>query len=288
MKDIFTFVDAGTRPLRNHQFVSAVLNEKRDNLLSKPKLIMSMADKGVGDSEADIQFRLNATGNIFTATTGKDGQVSEEAKALFKSVTVLFSAMTKAMHEAGKDLFDYDAWTDLIGRSGYFVEMAKFQQTLEIKSGELSIDTQVVAQLLPGLTSGSSMEIAKSVLTAMNGKFGFSETDENTKFAHLLFINEEIMGSATVTIRLFFASKKSHVATTESPCHKTTKKTFSQSQEANTFLFVDPDTIAEYAKKYDPENEPESYGRLIDSLIKHLSGDSNKDESEDSNKDKSE
>ena len=274
MKKIFEFEEAGSVPLANHSFVSEKLNEMKGKTLSQPERTVLLGEEpsqNTGDSEANVQFRLNATGNIFTSTSNKDGQVSDEAKDLFKSVTVLFSAMTKAMHDAGKDLFDYSSWTDLIGRSGNFVEMSKFQQTLEIKSSELSIDTQVVQQMLPGITSGSSMDIAKSVLSAINGKFGESSTDEDTKFAHLMFINEELMGSATVTIRLFYASKKSHVAMTKSPCHKTVSKTFSQDQEANTFLFVDPDTIAKYAGKYDPDNQPESYKKLIDSLSKLIS-----------------
>lgn len=275
MKDIFKFEEAGSVPLSAHTFVSENLNKKKKRLLAKPMPMLATVgeeEEDRGDTEASVKFRLNTTGNIFTSTTSKDGQVSDEAKALFKSVTVLFSAMTKAMHDAGKDLLDYASWVDLIGKTGYFVEMQKFQKTLEIKSNELTIDTQVVQQILPGITSGNSMEIAKSVLTAINGKFGASSQDENTKFAHLMFINEEIMGAASVTVRLFYASKKSHVAITQSPCHKTVSKSISQQQEANTFLFVDPDTIAQYADKYDPDKAPASYNKLIGYLSDLITG----------------
>lgn len=265
--EIFKFVDAGSAPLATHTFVSPGLEKVRATALSQVRL-KADGDKKDGDSEADVKFRLNATGNIFTSTTSGDGQVSDEAKALFKSVSVLFSAMTKAMRDANKDLFDYEAWASLIGKSGYFVEMQEFHQTLDIKSSDLTIDTQIVQQLLPGITGGSSLSIAKSVLGAFSGKFSSSTTDEKSKLAHLLFINEEIMGSATVTVRLFFASKASHTTITQSPCHQRVTKSFQQEQAANTFLFVDPDTIAQYADKYDPEKVPESYKNLIDSLSK--------------------
>lgn len=267
--EIFKFVDAGSAPLAKHTFVSPGLEKVRATALSQVRLKAGAdGDEKDGDSEADVKFRLNATGNIFTSTTSNDGQVSDEAKALFKSVSVLFSAMTKAMRDANKDLFDYEAWASLIGKSGYFVEMQQFQQTIDIKSSDLSVDTQIVQQLLPGITGGSSLAIAKSVLSAFSGKFSSSSTDEKSKFAHLLFINEEIMGSATVTVRLFFASKTSHTTITQSPCHQRVTKSFTQEQAANTFLFVDPDTIAQYADKYDPEKVPESYKNLIDSLSK--------------------
>ena len=130
MKDIFKFVYAGRLPLSEHNFVATKLNKQK--CAARPMLMAELAEgddfaESTGDSEADIKFRLNATGNIFTSTTSEDGQVSDEAKALFKSVTVLFSAMTKAMHDAEKSLFDYDTWVDLIGKTGYFIEMQKFQ-----------------------------------------------------------------------------------------------------------------------------------------------------------------
>lgn len=268
MKKIFEFCDAGYAPLVDHKFISEDLNKIVDKYAAQ-KLLATAGDDD-GDREASVTFRINSTGNIFTSTTNINGEVSDAARNLFKSITVLFAAMTKAMSDSGKDLFDYDAWAKLIGGTGYFVEMSKYQRNLVIKSSELSVDTQIVQQLLPGLTSGSSLDIAKSVLQAMNGKFSSSETTDDSKIGHLLFINEEIMGAASVTVRLFFASKKTHETTTSSPCHKTVKTSFEQLQEANTFLFVDPDTIAEYAEKYDPEKKPEAYQRLIDSLKKAI------------------
>ncbi|MEQ6890450.1 hypothetical protein ABE957_17385 [Halomonas sp. CS7] len=284
MKNVFDFEEAGSVPLADHTFVSERLNKLKESVDFQPSTMKAMVgeeDEVSGDSEASVRFRLNATGNIFTSTTSKDGEVSEEAKELFKSVTVLFSAMTKAMQDANKDLFDYDSWVNLIGKTGYFVEVQKFRQTLEIKSCELSVDTQVVQQMLPGVTSGNSMEIAKSVLSAINGKFGASSEGSTSKLAHLMFINEEVMGAASVTVRLFYATKESHEAITESPCHKTVSRSFSQNQEANTFLFVDPDTIAKYADRYDPDRVPESYSRLIEHLADLLADEEGEGKKED-------
>jgi hypothetical protein len=274
-KEIQTFVDAGSTNLKNYTFVSTNLNKESAEPPKMPlmPLVSSMALESDSehnlnpDSEKSVEFRLNQTGNIFYSTTSP--QIEEDTKKLFESITVLFAAMTKALAQKNKDLFDYDAWSSIISKSGYFIEVQKFETTLTIESNSLTIDTQVVQQLLPGLKSGSSMEIAKSVLSALNGKFSSQGTTDETKFGHLLFICEELFGSPSITVRLFFATKKSHASITSSSCHNTTSKQFSQTQEANTFLFVSPETIAKFADDFN--KTPDSYNQLITTLSTYIS-----------------
>ena len=209
---------------------------------------------------------MNQTGNIFYSTTSDVLQV--ETKKLFDSVTVLFAAMTKALREKNKDLFDYASWSNIITKSGYFVEVQKFERTLTIESNSLAINTQIIQQLLPGLTSGNSLEIAKNVLNAINGEYKSSKMNDASKLGHILFICEELFGAPSITVRLFFITKKSHEKITSSPCHKTISQSFEQMQEANTFLFVSPDTIAEFAGKFG--DTPEAYNNLIKKLSGYI------------------
>ncbi|ENY0881415.1 Zygote formation protein zyg1 [Enterobacter hormaechei] len=170
--------------------------------------------------------------------------------------------MTAGLNACEKSLFDYDTWRSVIGKSGFFVEVQKTRNMMTIKNSGVTVNTQIVQQLLPGLTSGSAMEIAKGVLSAVNGEFQASERAEEAKIGHLLFICEELFGAPSVTVRLFFASKKSHSTFTNSPCHKSVSTTFEQLQEANTYLFVSPESIAEYAKRF--TEQPEEYLNLIE------------------------
>lgn len=212
--------------------------------------------------EVPVHFIMNQTGNIYYACTSE--QLMERSKDLFDSVTVLFAAMTRALSLQNKTLFDYAAWSNLIRSTGYFVEVQKFRSMLNIKSGALTVDTQIVQTLLPGLTSGNSMNIAKGVLSALSGEFSAEGVGEDTQLAHILFICEELFGAPSVTVRLFYASKKTHKTVTQSPCHKSVQVSYEQLQEANTFLFVDPDAIAKFAKKF--IDEPEEYRQLIERL----------------------
>jgi hypothetical protein len=263
---IRTFADVGSESLGQYVFVAPQLNQQKAKKLAPRLLAAGVGAEAAEDEEKPVQFRMNQTGNIFYATTSPELQ--EKSKALFDSVTVLFAAMTKALADKGKDLFDYPAWSAVIGRSGYFVEVQKFEKRLNIDSGSLTIDTQIVQQLLPGLKAGSSMEIAKGVLGALNGKFSAETTTETTKIGHLLFICEELFGAPSVTVRLFFASKTSHTTITSSPCHKSASQKLEQLQQANTFLFVDPDTIANFAGKFARSNE--EYKKLVEQLSGYI------------------
>jgi hypothetical protein len=253
---INTFVDAGSAPLSDYVFVAEELNKRR----ASPRPLRAAPDQP--DSEAPVKFRLNQTGNIFYSTSSD--ALTKETKDLFDSVTVLFSAMTAALSKKGKDLFDYDAWSNVIRQSGFFIEVQKFEKVMTISDNSVTVDTQVVQQLLPGLTSGSSMEIAKSVLSALSGKYSVATFKDDSKFSHLLFICEELFGAPSVTVRLFFGTKKTHSVVTSSPCHKSSSKTFEQSQQADTFLFVDPKTIAKFAGQF-ATSTPE-YEKLIAKL----------------------
>lgn len=266
---IQTFVDAGTESLSEHTFVSEELNKKKDD---RPELMRARGGGNPnpgqegGDSEESVRYRMNQTGNIFYSTTSP--LIQEETKELFNSVSVLFAAMTRAMKDQGYDLFDYAEWSKLIRGTGYFVEVTKLYKTITISSSYLTIDTQIVQDLLPGLKQGSSMDIAKSVLRGIGGKFELNTSTAKTEFGHLLFICEELFGAASITVRLFKASKDSHKKVTKSGCHESSTTTYTQEQEADTFLFVSPATIAKFASTFG--DRPEAFDNLIEDLKKSI------------------
>jgi hypothetical protein len=221
------------------------------------------------DLEAIAQFRLNRTGNIYYS--GTDELLQKETKDLFDSVTVLFSAMTKAMTlNAAKDkqeitLFDINKWGRLIRGSGFFVEVQKYRKTLEIRSNSISVNTQIINQMIPGITSGASMEIAKGVLASIDSTFKSATEEEKEQFGHLLFYCEEIMGTPSVTVRLINITQENMAKRTETNCSKSVSKSYSMDQAADTFLFVSPDVINRFAGDFG--NYSEEYDMLVDTLV---------------------
>jgi hypothetical protein len=101
-----TFVDGGSMPLNKHSFVSDELNQKKAEKTAFKAAADALRETG-GDTEMNVKFRLNQTGNIFYSTTSE--LLQADTKKLFDSVTVLFVAVAQALKGKGKDLFDYDA-----------------------------------------------------------------------------------------------------------------------------------------------------------------------------------
>ncbi|UZJ58039.1 hypothetical protein OKW98_15595 [Pseudomonas sp. KU26590] len=268
VKAVSSFVEGGTADLRTYKFASAELNKNLQNYLATSSLVEAVAvagneSGGTGDSEAGVQFRLNTTGNIFYSTTSPE--LEADTKALFNSASVLFAAMTKAMHQAGKTLFDYDSWAQLIGKTGYFVEMEDFQQNLHIEESSITIDTQIVQELLPGVMDNTStMTIAKAVLGAFNTQLTSKSSDDSTKVGHLLFFCEELFGAPSVSVRIFYATKTTHTQVTSTSCSHTSSVTIDQTQQASTYLFIDPTTISAYCASLNSDQP--AYDALVSKM----------------------
>lgn len=134
----------------------------------------SFASSGVHEVPATKEFVVNATGNLFVATTlngGIDGDstISEEAKTAFGQVSVFFAAMTKAMAEEGKTLFDYKSINNVVSTSGLFVKVTDSNVRFTSKAWGVKLGNQLV-QTLFGL-SGSLGSIGKSLMN-MVGSIG--------------------------------------------------------------------------------------------------------------------
>lgn len=259
-------VEAGHENLRSYKFASNALNPVIHNN-AVTAVVAAAAPEG--DDELKVHFRLNATGNVWYATTTKANSLGEDTKELFNSVLVLYAAMTKAMAEANKSLFDFDEWSKMIRKSGFFIEVGKVQKHLSIGSATISVDTQILSQLLQGIDKApSAMQIGKDILSALNGEYSGKSKKEDAKMGHLLFICEEIMGASSVSVRLFFADSKQMEVMTKSPCHKSTSESYEQEQRIDTFRFVSPEQISKYAKKFKVDDP--DYLALVQKLRESL------------------
>jgi hypothetical protein len=263
-------VEAGHEKLGSYEFASSALRPVKLKSAAPAAAAAGVAgEPPEGDDELQVHFRLNATGNVWYATTTKADLLEEETKELFNSVLVLYAAMTKVMAGANKSLFDFDEWSKMIRTSGFFIEVGKVQKIMSIGSATVSIDTQILSQLLQGIAKApSALEIGKEILSALKGEYSGKAKKEEAKIGHLLFICEEIMGASSVSVRLFFADSKQMELMTKSPCHKSESQSYEQEQRIDTFRFVSPEQISKYAKKF-KDNDPD-YMALVKKLQESL------------------
>lgn len=221
----------------------------------------------IQDREENTSFRLNRTGNILYATTNPELQ--QETRYLFDSVTVLFSAMTKALSLTNKDLFSRTAWKKMIERSGFFAAVQQFHQTIENTETNVAINTQVVSRMIPGIVQGGpSMTIAKSVMGVIDGKYRVASSEEKSEMAHVLFICEEIFGAPLVTVRIFNFDEHTVVNEAEVSCGSATVNTFKLNLTADSYLFVSPEVIQRHAGRLTEQSE--AYNLLVKDLAGHI------------------
>merc|ERR1712217_551927 len=240
-RKVATFGDAFKVRLKSYDFAS-------------PKLARYKTAK---DGELAMSCRLNQTGNIFYATD-EGSKIGHDTQQLFKGTQVLLTAMTKALAQKNKTLFDYDAWEHMLAQSGNFTQVMKSEETISIKTGKATIDTQIIASLIPAFSDAagsSSLAIAKKVLGALGGEYRAESTTSEARKAHILFYCEEIMGAPSVIVRLYHMEKSAFERIASMPCGQAATSATTMTVLNTAFMFVSPRDIKENAAGLNEDDE---------------------------------
>lgn len=230
---------------------------KATPMISKPDTRALVLSSDTSSIPATKQFAINATSNLFVATTlnkGADGatEISQEAETAFGQVSVFFAAMTKAMAEANKSLYDFDAMSKLISASGLFVKVN--QTDIQFKSSEYGIrlGSELIETLL-GL-SGNLASIAKSFagLVQSVGKesieIALKKQDKTGKVGSIVFVCEYLLGAVSITPIAIYTQTEQAIANFEAgPCLKYNQGSLDLTLTKEVYLFVPPTFMKEAA-----------------------------------------
>lgn len=244
----------------------------------------SRAKNPISNNQTNIpatkQFVVNATGNLFIATTlsspDTPENISEEAKEAFAQVSVFFAALTKAMSDSGKSLYDYDALNDLIMGSGLFVNVTKSTINFESSSWGVTFSNQLIQALL-GL-SGNLAALSHSLrsLIASVGSEGLkvakNRVTSNKKVGTIIFVCEYLMGAVSITPLVFsIDASLSEGDLKLGPCFDANnqKKIFHIEKEVH--LFVPPNFIRQASELNEAMSDPE-FNNLVESMKRSIEG----------------
>lgn len=227
---------------------------------------------------ATKQFVVNATGNLFVATTlsspDTPQDISKEAEEAFGQVSVFFAALTKAMSDSGKSLFDYNALNKLIKGSGLFVNVTKSEVEFESSSWGVTFSNQLIQTLL-GL-SGNLAAIAQSLrsLIASVGKEGISikkdESSKDTKVGTIVFVCEYLMGAVSITPIVFsIDTSKNEKSLDVGPCFNANAEKTVFNIDKEVHLFVPPRFIHHAAELNEAMSDPE-FNNLVESMKRSI------------------
>ncbi|MCG8637558.1 MAG: hypothetical protein MI863_27270 [Desulfobacterales bacterium] len=231
---------------------------------------------------ATKQFAVNATGNLFIATTLNGGDadtatISEEAEEAFGQVSVFFAAMTKAMSEAGVSLYDHDAINKLVSASGLFVKVTESKVFFESSQWGLTFGNQLI-QALFGL-SGNLASIGKSLMDMIAGMGKESITissdtsGKKTKVGTIVFVCEYILGMISITPIVISVDAKDAAGTWKAgPCFKAQHQKNQINILKSVYLFVPPSFIKEAAALNEAMSDPE-FNNLVESMKSVISVD---------------
>ena len=217
-----------------------------------PKVITTDA----ATKAATKTFAVSATGNLFIASTlngGEDSTVelTDSAREAFSQVSVFFAAMTKAIAEKGKSLYDYDAIDQVISQSGMFVKVSQMDYKLTTSKSGVELSKELVQTIMAGFSGnmakvGESLTGMVSSMGAEGIKFSREKRKEEAKVASLIFVCEYLMGAISIT-PILVASElgKLKAVLKAGPCFKAQKSKLTYELTKFQYLFVPPKFMEE-------------------------------------------
>ncbi|MGQ1786190.1 MULTISPECIES: hypothetical protein [unclassified Saccharicrinis] len=229
---------------------------------------------------ATKQFVVNATGNLFVATTlnGVDTDhvtISNEAEEAFGQVSLFFAAMTKAMTEAGANLYDYDALDKLVSSSGLFVKVTQSNIRFISSQWGLTIGNQLI-QTLFGL-SGNLASIGKSLMDMIVGmgeesiKIESESSSKKTRVGTIVFVCEYLLGAVSITpIIISVDAKEAARIMKAGPCLSFENKRYEISIRKAVYLFVPPSFVKHAVSLNEAMSDPE-FNNLVESIKSAIS-----------------
>lgn len=226
-------------------------------------------------------FAVNATGNLFVATTLNGGEagnadISEEAKIAFGQVSVFFAAMTKAMveNDSTSKVYDYETINEIVSKSGMFVKVTDSEIIFKSSAWGIKFGQDLITTLL-GLSGGLNT-IAKSLTDMIVGigkkadgiEIGADNQQSRKKVGTIVFVCEYLLGAVSITpIVLSIDAEDAQKAYRAGPCFKANSKENKIDIVKQVYSFVPP----EFMKQAVALNEAMNNEQFLD-LVKQLKG----------------
>ncbi len=216
------------------------------------------------NEEGKKYYIFNQTGNIMISTTvTEDTEISKEAKDVFAETSVFFAGMTRAItttpnpHDNGNpySIYNYHALESIIGGSGLFVHVTEEDLIHTTKKFGTEFSEDLIKGLLGLATGAGALSFAEAMISSMGKealRINSSSESQESKVGNIVFVCEYLMGVPLVTAIVVYIDSKAHKQTINiGPCFKETSTSTTLKMHKDTYLFVPPSFIKNYAKDLD-------------------------------------
>ncbi|MHC4739888.1 MAG: hypothetical protein ACYS9Y_13360 [Planctomycetota bacterium] len=236
------------------------------------------AVKDPNNVEAKKYYIFNETGNIMIASTIETSQPLEESvQRIFAEVSVFFAGMTRAITTTTNpvtkrpySIYNYHALERIIGGSGLFVHVTEEDVNYTTSSFGVDFSKELLEALL-GLATGAGEMGFASAMMASIGKEGLriskSESHTESKAGNIVFVCEYLLGMPIVSAIVVYADCKKHEKELRAgPCFRKQSQEMTWTLHKDTYLFVTPTFIRDYASDLDSIRSDPNYVELINWL----------------------
>ena len=246
-------------------------------------------------------FAINATGNLFVASTlnGGDAGLTADAEKAFGQVSVFFAAMTKAIAESKNpktkqnySFYDYDAINQIVSTSGLFIKVGQNDVDFSSNSWGVQFSIELVEAIF-GNFSGGLEQIGKalfSMITSMGSegakqiKISGDSSSLDSKLGTIIFVCEYLLGAVSISpIVVYIDLKKSSHAITVGPCFHADAVSTKLTLHKENYLFVPPTFMDQAGTMNEAMANPE-FQKMVNQMKGHLTGETDQDQSQDQNK----
>lgn len=242
--------------------------------------------------EAKKYYTFNETGNIMLSSTADTTvPIQESVQKIFAEVAVFFAGMTKAISttpsgrkdKRGKDInysiYNYQALERVIDGSGLFVHVN--EEDVLYSSNKFGADfSKDLVESLLGLATGAGEMAFASAMVASIGKeglkIGASSSTTDSRVGNIVFVCEHLLGMPIISAIVVYAHyHKVMQKVSIGPCFSESSVQIDWELHKDTYLFVPPSIIHEYAGDLDSIENDAKYQQLINwlkGLVKPRSG----------------
>lgn len=235
--------------------------------------------------QATKYYIFNQTGNIMLSSTVDTNEpIAEAAQKVFAEVAVFFAAMTKAIASTPNpnapadqngnhppySVYSHEALQAVIDKSGLFVQVT--EEDVEYKTQSVGLNfSKALLEALLGLATGAGELAFASALVASVGKEGFNISEDSsrndTKVGNVIFVCEYLLGMPIVSALVIYLDAKEMKQQLQiGPCFKEQATTSDWKFHKDTYLFVPPALVQEYAPDLDKVISDQDYEKLVDWL----------------------
>lgn len=240
--------------------------------------------KDTTNVELTKYYTFNETGNIMLATTvGASAVIEESVRKVFDEVSVFFAAMSKAISTSVNpdsptkehySLYNYQALERVISGSGCFIRVTEQDVTHTTSSWGANLSKELIQGLLGLATGTGALSFASAMISSIGQeglKISSAKEGSNSKVGNIVFVCEYLMGMPSISAIVVYMDAAAHKTELQAgPCVHAHSETFTFNMHKDTYMFVTPTFIREYAGDLSSIGNDAAYGELIQQMRRNL------------------